>query len=1237
LDPEADAIQKFAFELRELRQKVGSPAYRQLARVAHYSSATLAEAAGGRKLPSLPVTLAYVRACGGDESRWEARWRAVAGQDTPKAHAQDETIRSPYRGLVCHDEQDSDWFFGRERLVEHVLDLLSGRRFVAVVGASGVGKSSVLRAGVLPRWRAAAEGRRAVVFTPGASPVEECAVHLAGLVRYPPGQVVAELNGDPRALHRLVRQILAGRPETDELMVVVDQFEEIFTLCRSDTERGRFVDMLLCAATAPNSRCRIVLGVRADFYPHCTSWPGLVTMFTEAQVPVGPMTTEELRRAIVQPAVRDQYVVEGALLAELIAQAGGNAGALPLVSHALLETWRRRRGNTLTLTGYRAAGGIDGALARTAEAIYAGFRPVEQRWAKALFLRLIALGEGTEDTKRPVSRSELGPDTERVLTALADARLVTLADNRVEIAHETLIGAWPRLRQWLTEDRDGLRTQRRLTEDARAWDTLERDSGALYRGTRLALAREWAHREDHLEHLNPVERVFLDTSVRQQDRERAAAVRRTRLLRALSIVLAVLLTAVTAVSVVAVRQRQDAVRASQIAISRQLATQALTMIDSDPDVAKLLAVEAHRTAPTTEAHGALLSMSARSDHEVEINAHTGAVSEIAFAPDGHTLVSAGRDQTAALWDTDGPRLTARLTGHHTWLKSMALNHNGTMLATGGDDQQVMLWNLTDRTRTALPPAHRGVIREIAFSPDDRLLATASDDHTVIVWNVAKRAPVATLTGHTAAVAGVAFSPDGATIATAGEDRSVILWDLPSRTRVTTLTGHTGGVLVAEFSPDGRLLATAGQDRIVQLWDAATRGRVAALRGHGGESVIAARFSPDGRTLATAGNDRTVLLWDVPHGMARARLSHQASVYTVSFAPNGTRLATAGEDGKITLWDINKTPMTNLDGNSVNDITFNPDGRTLATASANETTLWDTTTRSPRRTVTGNAPMVRAVAFSPDGDTAAMAKSVERESRTGNTLTLWNPTQPGSPAELTGHTHSLLDVAFSPDGQTVATASYDKTVILWDITRRTRLATFDVGAIVNGLAFSPDGRTLATANLDDNTVTLWDLTTRTRKATLHGHTGWVRTVVFSPDGRTLVSASADQTIIVWNATTGRRAARITGYTDTESTGAAISPDGHTLAFTAADNTIELWDLQHRTHLARLTGHTNAVTTLAFNPHGHTLASASSDGTTILWDTDTEQTAGRICATLTRNLTPSQWAQFIPDLPYHHTCT
>jgi WD40 repeat protein len=1194
LGGEDSALVQFAADLRRLRDKAGKPSYRELARGAHYSSTTLSDAAGGRRLPTLAVVVAYVRACGGEVVEWERRWRELVAEGGEEGEA------APYSGLVVLRVEDADRFFGRDVLLAEIVGCLAQNRFLAVVGASGLGKSSLLRAGLVARLRAVGLGEcsavTAVVMTPGERPVDELASRLA------------ERDGD------------------GELVVVIDQFEEVFTLCHDRDERARFVAAVVRAASVGT---RVVIGLRADFLAHCADYPELRAVMGDSQVLVGAMTADELRQVLVGPAERMGCTVEGRLVATVVAEVAGRAAVLPLVSHVLLETWRRRRNGTLTLAGYRAAGGVEGALAKTAEDLYGSLSPERQRLTRELFLRLTAFGEGTEDTKRRISRDELAtedPDTGAVLETLATARLVTLDESTVELTHEALITAWPRLHRWLVTDRDDLRAHRRLTEAVHTWKALGEDTGALFRGAQLMIAREWAERSGHRRALNAAEQAFLDVSVDFEALERTTTVRRNRQLRYLTAGLVVLLVVVVGVAFVAVQQRRAAVDTRQIAISRQLATQAQTLVDSRPDTAMLLAAQAYRIAPTVEARSALLGMSTHGAYQAEFTAHSGPVSDLAFTPDGRTLVTASKDHSIAVWDTRNHHRIASLTEQDTWLRAVAISADGSTMASGGDDQDIILWNLASHVRIATFAGHTGAVKDLAFSPDGQVLASGGADDTVIIWDLAQHTAIARLTGHGGTVNSVAFSPDGRLLAAAGAGHTIVLWDVATHARVRTLTGHTDVVNQVAFDRSGRYLASAG-DTTVRLWNVADGSSRNVLTGHT-DGVKTLAFSPDGTTLASAGYDTAILLWDVGSGMLRARLTgHTTSVYALAFGTDST-LASAGERGSVILWNTDRASLVETAGDGVKDLVFSQDGRTFVEAANTLTTVWDTRKRRRRDVFIGTST-VNAVALSPDDALLATANE-------DSTVTLWDLRSGTQVTRLTGHDAAVLDVAFSPDGRTLVTGSVDKTAIVWDVATHARRNTLtSQTAPINGVAFSPDGRTLATASHDFTTV-LWDTANWLPRNQLTGHKGWVRGVAFSPDGRTAATASNDSTVQLWDTATGALRATLTGHADAEFNGVTFSPDGTTLAFTGGEHTISLWKIDEHTNWARLTGHTTTVRAEAFSPDGHTLVTADGAGAMLFWDLDAERTARRVCDTFGRDLTDDEWDQFVPDLPHQNTC-
>ncbi|GAA2230448.1 XRE family transcriptional regulator [Streptomyces nogalater] len=912
LDVEDGPLLEFATKLRKVREQAGSPTYRDLARRAHYSIATLSAAAGGRQLPTLAVTLAYVRACGGDEREWERIWRRTAAECAagPAPERSEETACAPYVGLTPFQQADADMFFGRESLTDRLAEHLKRKRLLVLLGASGSGKSSVLRAGVLPRFPAALP----LVFTPGPDPLEECAIQLAAMAGISSGPLRAELAVEPRTLHRAVRQVLARSPDPgQEVLLTVDQFEEVFTQCGDAGERDAFVASLLHAARTPDSRCRVVLAIRSDFYTHCTRVPGLVDVLADAHVPVGPMTVDELRAAIVRPAARAGLSVEGALLATLTAAAHGRPGTLPLLSHALRETWRRRRGNALTLAGFQAAGGFEGALAQTAEDFHSGLSGTQQRIARQLFLRLIALGEGTEDTKRRVPRHELDDtaDVAHVLEQATRARLLTVDRDRVEITHEALIGCWPRLGRWLSEDREHLRLHRALTEATAVWESLDHHPDTLYRGVRLAAVRDLP--EDVL---TARERAFLDAS-RSAEESEARRVRRhlRRLRRLVAALVALLVCAASAVAV--------AVHFQQISTAQRNQALALKAVDTSADLrirdlslATQLALTAHRLHPGKHSRSGLFNVMSR-----RLTSHVHAVS---VTGDGRTLAVAHDGDRLELWDLEDPRnpaLQARPDGHGKGigLATVTFSPRGNLLAGVGWKGEIQLWDVSGPRRPHLlsvfPAGHKDYVFSLDVSPDGRMIATGSYDDTIRLWDVADPARprfLKQLTGHTGNVKPVAFSPDGTTLASGSDDRTVRLWHVrnPRHARLITVLrgGHKDFVDTLAYSRDGRSLLSGSDDGTARLWDPTDAGHPMRGRLNGHTSVVTSVHyaGPDHRTAATASRDGTVRIWnttDLAHPVERDTLPlSSGGFFTALPLPTRGLIVTLSQDGAVDIWN-----------------------------------------------------------------------------------------------------------------------------------------------------------------------------------------------------------------------------------------------------------------------------------------------------------------------------------------------
>ncbi|MEV1120394.1 helix-turn-helix domain-containing protein [Actinosynnema sp. NPDC049800] len=1227
---------EFAADLRALRERAGSPTYRRLARDAHYSAAALSEAANGRKLPSLAVTLAYVRACGGDAVAWESRWRALAERIADaNPRTPPETTEAPYTGLAAFQVRDADRFFGRDRVVRELTGLVAQRRFAGVFGASGSGKSSVLRAGLAATW-----GRCSVVLTPGARPVQELAVRVAASTGGDAPALAAEFTAYPENLHLRVRQALVGGD--DDLLIVVDQFEEVFTLCQDPAERAAFIAALTTATSAPTSRTRVVLGVRADFLGHCGQYPELVEALRGGHVLVGPMSADELREAIVSPAVAVGCKVETALVTRLVADAAGQPAVLPLVSHALLETWRRRRGVALTLAGYEEVGGVEHSIARSAEHVYTAMSRARQLIAKQVFLRLIAVGEGTEDTKRRVARAEV--DHPEVLAALAQARLVVLDRDTVELAHEALIRNWPRLRDWIAEDRAGLRVQRMLTEAAHTWESLDRDPGALYRGTRLALAREWVD-GTRGPRLTPGEIRFLEASVAADDAVRAVELGRTRRLRQLVSVMAVLLVLASSAIVFAVVAERSATEQRNIALAHKVITQAAALRDTDPALSLQLTLAAHRLAPLPETRDALYGAFTEPYATRIIAVRSAAVS-----PTG-TLLAVTDDtsvQDVRLVDISDPRrpehrgVLAGLTD--PWV--LAFSDDGRWLA-GASAKAIVVWRVADPRRPVV--VHRLVdagerTSDLAFSPDARYLVAGFVAGRARAWDLAAGAEPVPLpqTGGSTRVAFVS-----------GHVVAVVSGDVVHAVDVATgasgvLVGGVGPVTALAVGDDGRVLATAGEDRVVRLWEVADPRRparqVTALR-HGGD-VRALAFNDDARVLATAGDDRSARLWDVTDRDAPVEATavdgHLGPVTAVAFAAGGRALVTAGTDRSVRLTDLTDLPVAHRA--TVRSVTVAADRPLAATVDVDGVLrLVDISPpRGPRTAwpLTAHPGRVRAAALSPDGEHLVTVAD-------DGPVRVWRTANLASP-DLVGEAGRAHVVAFSPKGTHFVTGAFDDGVPrLWNVATLAQVAEIadgrDAGAPVAALAFDGDGDRLVVARAGgaveewDTTVPLWP--ERRRRDVLDARSP---AEVASAAGA-MATVGSDGEAVLWREVEPGHGAADSDvrFASAEPLGwavRAVAAAGTLVAVAGADGTVRVHDVAGdgpARQVAVFAAHSSGVNSVAFTSDRRTLVSAG-DSVLRFWETGLDAVVDRICATAHPGITARQWEVHFPDLPYDPPC-
>ncbi|NUT48322.1 MAG: hypothetical protein HOV94_13585, partial [Saccharothrix sp.] len=697
---------------------------------------------------------------------------------------------------------------------------LADQRLLVVFGPSGTGKSSLIRAGlqaaVEPDPPADGADARTVLLEPGARPLRELAARLAWCARGRTAEDVhLALLADPANADMVVRQALGGRPAGAELVVFVDQFEEVFTLCREVEERALFVRALLGIALSDGARGRVVLGVRADFYGHFAQIPELLDAVCDRQFLLGPMSADELREAVTRPAHNAGLKVEPALVETVLADVGGGPGALPHLSHALHETWLHRRGEKLTLDAYRAAGGLSNAIARTADKVYRELEPQGQRIARSLLVRL-TVGEAGEVTRRRVDRAELTAAelTENVLAGLTDARLVTVTEHHVELAHEALIHAWPEFQSWLAEDPHDLRLQRRLTDAAADWQEAGRDAGGLWRGDRFRRAQDWA--EAHSDELTEREHAFLLACAALEQDELRTIRRRNRRLTALTAVLAVLLLVASAASFLAVRQQEALQAQRDLATAEKLAVQA---VDAVPPLAALLSVESLRFAHTDRARAALLSSVVQPRHNsIPLVGHSAAVHAVALSADGRTVFSGAADRVIRRWNAaTGELIGEGMAGHPEPVEGLALSQDGRLLVSGSDDDTIRRW-APDTGRPIGEPmrGHRNNVKSVAISDDGTMIVSGSMDGTIRRWDAASGAPIGEpLRGHDQ-VWSVAVAAKSRMIVSGGWDHTLRRWDAGTGAALgPPMAEHGAPVLDVAVNAEASLIVSGSQDGTVR--------------------------------------------------------------------------------------------------------------------------------------------------------------------------------------------------------------------------------------------------------------------------------------------------------------------------------------------------------------------------------------------------------------------------------------
>jgi len=1171
----------------------------------------------------------------------------------------------PYVGLDAFSEHTAGMFFGRDKLIAACILMLTEQRIITIISDSGSGKSSLVFGGVIPALQAGAiehseQWHYLLRLVPGSNPL----ANIARLLR-PPGapttwsdEQVAQLKADPAHLLTLMTP-----PSGQPAVLIIDQFEELFTLCDNTAVREAFVAALLALLDVPAPRHRVIMTLRSDFESRLVTLSALHKKVADHVIRVTALSPAELRDVIEQPAELVGLKFADGIVDDLVRNILGEPAGLPLLQFTLLKLWETRERNRIPWEAYQRLGGVREALTRSADQVYMSFLPEEQETVKRILLHMVRPGEGLEVTSRRVLRATLygigeAPERiERVLKRLHHARLIrstpgdTPADDQLEVAHEALVRNWRLLITWINDERTALDQRRRLDIKVAEWISFGRGVDGLLDAKQLELADGWL--SSHYAHvlgfdaalpdLVKASRSALEAAAREQERleyqerelervhlradaEQARAEAQLSLNRRLKAFIVVALIAITAsfVAWVSLARSREAQQRATSAMQAQALVEAeadvrmllfQSQIVDQPETRFFLSLEAakrvqakHLTTLDASARQILYRSFAALPHRLtQLSGHTADIWQVRWSPDGKTVLTASLDGTAKLWSPDGA-LKTTLVGHKAVVWSATWSPAGDAILTASLDGTAKLWS-PDGTLLATFVSGTSGVTSATWSPDGKRILITSQDTTATIWDRDARL-LTTLTGHTAAVAGATWSPDSQRVVTTSEDKTAKLWSVDG-TLLVTLNGHIEGVTSSAWSPDGQHIVTTSYDKTAKLWTAEGTF-LRTLNGHT-DVVWYAAWSPDGRQLVTTSSDQTAKLWNADGTLHLTLLGHTAPVWNSTWSPNGQYLVSVSSDHTARIWRADGTLVAPLLGHTapVWSATWSPNGQQLATASGDQSvTVWTATGASLAK-LTGHTEWIGRIAWSPDGQHLAAVAEDQRVYIWSNDGTVTSTLQ--------GHSAQVVMVAWSPDGKQLVTASEDHTAKVWqsDGTLESTLIGHSDG--LKYVAWSPDGKQIVTASAD-HTARIWKPDGRLQ-ATLMDHTDWVARVAWSPDSQSIVTASYDHTAKIWTLH-GALMATLRDHMDRVRS-VEWSPDGQQIVTASYDHTAKIWQ-RDGTLITTLIGHTAQVAGATWSPDGKRIVTASFDQTAKVWQTD-----GTLIATLTGHTDRVRSAAWSPN--------
>ncbi|NEQ75681.1 MAG: WD40 repeat domain-containing protein [Okeania sp. SIO2C9] len=1171
----------------------------------------------------------------------------------------DDNLPCPYQGLYHFNHENAEYFFGREVFIEELYQYTETRNFVPVLGASGSGKSSVILAGLVPKLVKAGHWQF-THFRPGTDPfyalaralIPLYAPHLNETQLLTQTDDLSEYLKDTKKTNQLSKvfeQIQHNHPHNRTLLIA-DQFEELYTLCKDEQTRRKFLDTLLYTFQTFSEKSSLstvlVTTMRVDFLDNVLAYPPLADVLRK-DVKIRSMNVEELREVIEKPAQKLGVNFESGLVERILKDVDKQPGNLPLLEFALTELWKKRQGKELTHQAYEEIGQVSGALTRYADDEFSKLKPEEKEQVRRIFIQLVQPGVGTEDTRRVATKADLNDKNWNLVKKLADARLVVTsrnvitsqtADNlpqqpeniqeqeTVEVVHEALIRNWGQLKGWMETDREFRSWQEQLRSAKKQWEATHRDRGSLLRGAALAKAEEkLQERPEDLE----AEKAFIQESIQERDRLQEAEAERKRrelenakkLAQAQTEALeaseareaqqkqanqklligAIFLGFVSVVAIGAFLWARVQTKEAELNLADSHARTSMALLGEGKDLdAFLEAIRAGKILQKYQAKdpqvlGALIGNVYEGRERNRLIGHNGRVYSVSISNDGKKIVSGSSDNTIKVWNLETGELIRTLTGHDRPVNSVSISNDGKKIVSGSGDNTIKVWNLETGKEIRTLTGHNGWVYSVSISNDGKKIVSGSSDNTIKVWNLETGKEIRTLTGHNGRVYSVSISNDGKKIISGSDDKTIKVWNLEKGKEIRTLTGHDRSVHSVSISNDGHTIVSGSSDNTIKVWNLETGKEIRTLTGPNGE-VYSVSISNDGHTIVSGGLGNTVKVWNLETGKEiRTLTGHDGWVFSVSIANDSQTIISGSGDNTIKVWNLEKgKEIRNLSGHDrpVNSVNISNDSKIIVSGSDDKTIkVWNLQTGELIRNLTGHDRPVNSVNISNDSKIIVSGSD-------DKTIKVWNLQTEDEILTLSGHNGEVRSVSISKDSKIIVSGSSDNTIKVWNLQTEDEILTLtEQSSSVN---ISNDGKKIVSGS-SDNTIKVWNLETGKLIRTLTGHDLKLQSVSISNDGKKIVSGSSDNTIKVWNLETGKLIRTLTGHNAWVNS-VSISNDGQTIVSGSADSTIKVWNLQTGDEIRTLTRGSGIFNRVSISSDGKTVVSSSSNNTIKVWNID-----------------------------------